>query len=82
MEVGSKLASYQQFYSPKVTTCIDVVFGLIYLVLENGHLMNLSKFSIAIFVLFNPNSTKLPELRDLPRGGGISPPILFQKVVV
>ena len=31
---------------------------------------------------FNPNSTKLPELRDLPRGGGISPPILFQKVVV
>ena len=31
---------------------------------------------------FNPNSTNLPELRDLPRGGGISPPILFQKVVV
>ena len=30
----------------------------------------------------NPNSTNLPELRDLPRGGGISPPILFQKVVV
>ena len=31
----------------------------------------------------NPNSTDLPELRDLPGGGQIlPPPLLFQKVVV
>ena len=46
------------------------------------HFIYVKRAMTQTFDAINPNSTDVPELRDLPVWGEGSPPLLFSKVVL